>query len=243
MRPYSIYPQVSSERVMEVICAFNVVDNSVGTINAIRPSEKMSTAHFSTIPYLDLSSCRYCNCFNHPRRGTILVESGTKLDQENAEDKTESNGLKSSHASVPCDDLNDEASFYTQKFTLKGISFHPDFQVTIKRSRELIAQQHNLELKLVRETDNFEDSNAVVVQVKMQGHWKSIGYIPAKKVPKVQIAIHKKEITLIRFESIRKKYFQAIQQHLYTPSVLITKLHPWLLDQPDYQYNDSIDLS
>ena len=95
----------------------------------------MSTAQLSTIPYLDLSSCKYCNCFNHPRRGTILVESGTKLDQENAEHKTESNCLKTSDVSVPCDNLDDEASFYTQKFTLKGISFHSDFQVTIKRSR------------------------------------------------------------------------------------------------------------
>ena len=60
--------------------------------------------------------------------------------------------------------------------------------------------------------DNGEDKNAVVVEVFLQGHWKLMGYIPGNKVPKLQAALNKDEITSIKIAYIACTYCHRVNQ-------------------------------
>eukprot|EP00112_Aurelia_sp_Birch-Aquarium-sp1_P007435 Seg1810.4 transcript_id=Seg1810.4/GoldUCD/mRNA.D3Y31 product="hypothetical protein" protein_id=Seg1810.4/GoldUCD/D3Y31 len=241
-------PTKDGEEDVEVICDFDVDETSIGTSVAVRPKKNMATEIMTaanTMPYLDIFKCEYCNCHKFPKIGPLVVaDTVSPVDQhikDHTADSNEAQGQQATDDPMQVPDIGD-VTFFTCKMKLKGISYHQDFQVTIKRCRELIAATEVLFLKLKKESDNFEDCNAVIAQVKMQGHWKIVGYVPAKKVPKVQVALHLKEITEVRLDSIRKTYNPVIGKHVYVPIISVTKQNPWLQDKPDYEYNDAINL-
>ena len=86
---------------------------------------------------------------------------------------------------------NEEISQHSETITLRGVSFHVEFQNTISRCRKNITENQPILTRFRRKPDNDEDRNAVAVEVFLQGHWKPMSYIyiPGNKVPKVQAAL------------------------------------------------------
>ena len=77
-------------------------------------------------------------------------------------------------------------TLFTEKFTLKGSSFHEHLQVGLKMCKEALIKKDVVPLKLVYDPTNRRDGNAIVVQAK-HDTWRPIHYIP--KVPKITHAI------------------------------------------------------
>ena len=79
---------------------------------------------------------------------------------------------------------------------LKGSSYRESFQTSLKKSKERLLGKEKIDLPLQFELTNIRDKNAIVVQASLstgEGGWQSIGYIPAVEVPKVTIAMRKRE--------------------------------------------------
>ena len=94
-----------------------------------------------------------------------------------------------------------------------------------------------VELQLAIEPVNVEDENAIVVQVNLDGIFTAIGYIPGRKVQKVQAALNNNEIINLALTRVQYKYIWGAGIHKYIPQLTITKNERWLKDDNKYQYN------
>ena len=66
-------------------------------------------------------------------------------------------------------------------------------------------EKEKIDLRLQFEPTNVRDENAIVVQESFstgEAGWQSIGYISAVKVPKVTIAIRKREVRLVTLKPV-----------------------------------------
>ena len=88
---------------------------------------------------------------------------------------------------------NEPEVCYSESFQLKGSTFHPEFQRTLKDCKEiLLNNSSNIELTFFKEPVN--DENAIVVQANINDHLSSIGYIPGMKIAKIEAAIESNKI-------------------------------------------------
>lgn len=144
------------------------------------------------------------------------------------------------HSSQQAIPAPSDLTVHGESFELKGISYHIEFQDTIRRCRANLNQNEPVVTRIDMEPDNGLDKNAIVVQVFKQGHWKTIGYVPGPKVPKVFTASHKNELISTTFQYVTRSYNHALQQFIYIPTITILKYGRWLPNDKNYQYNQNI---
>ena len=97
---------------------------------------------------------------------------------------------------------------------LKGSSYHDSFQTSLKKCKERLLEK-KIYLRLQFEPINVRDENAIVVQASLctgEGDWQSTGYIPAVKVPKVTIAMRKREVRLVTVKTVFYQFVFDIGQ-------------------------------
>ena len=175
-----------------------------------------------------------CNCLSFPNIGNVGIFPKAEAKLCTASDP---------EALQTCDGLSGRnLPQYSETFELVGVSYHIEFQETIKRCRSELLNNEPVATKLKFEPDNGKDRNAIVFQVSKQGHWKSIGYIPGQRVCKVYSALLKDEITSTRFEYSTRKYNHAVNAFIHVPTVTVVKHGPWPMNDKDYQYNQQIDV-
>ena len=203
-----------------------------------------------TAPLLEAKTSPYCNCHLYQREGVVSVSntcSTTGSDSTDVRDPTSTaeSGVDREDCSESPDNAHSavEVSQHSEIITLRGISYHIEFQDTITRCRKQLTENQSVSVRLRLEPDNGEDKNVVVVDVFVQGHWKPISYIPGNKVPKVYIAIHKDDITDVKFANISRTYFTSVGKFLYIPSITITEYRPWIKNDKYYIFNQHIDLN
>ena len=91
------------------------------------------------------------------------------------------------------------------------------------------------------EPTNIRDKNAVIVEAYVDNEWCRVGYIPKEKLRKVIVAIRNNEIQKVEFKFIGFMFIPDLNDWLYNPRVLISKLGHWLPTDANYKYNDGID--
>jgi hypothetical protein len=86
-----------------------------------------------------------------------------------------------------------EAEQFAELIFMKGTTFHGHFQEALHACKQLMLEGNTHEVSLTAEPVNKRDKNAIVVKALL-GICKPIGYIPARKLPKVTDAMRKGEI-------------------------------------------------
>ena len=123
-----------------------------------------------------------------------------------------------------------EAEQFAELIFLKSTTFHGHFQEALHACKQLMLEGSTPEMSLTAEPVNKRDENAIVVKALL-GICEPIGYIPARKLPKVTDAMRKGEITSVTLNNDAHRYFAKI---------LILKRNRWLPDSKTYEYNDPI---
>ncbi len=132
-----------------------------------------------------------------------------------------------------------EAEQFAELIFMKGTTFHGHFQEALHACKQLMLEGNTPEVSLTAEPVNKRDENAIVVKALL-GKCKPIGYIPARKLPKVTDAMRKGEITSVTLNNVIYKYIYAAKGHRYFAKILILKRNRWLPDSKTYEYNDPI---
>jgi hypothetical protein len=132
-----------------------------------------------------------------------------------------------------------EAEQFAELIFMKGTTFHGHFQEALHACKQLMLEGNTPEVSLTAEPVNKHDENAIVVKALL-GKCKPIGYIPARKLPKVTDAMRKGEITSVTLNNVIYKYIYAAKGHRYFAKILILKRNRWLPDSKTYEYNDPI---
>lgn len=116
-----------------------------------------------------------------------------------------------------------EEDTFTEVYRLKGSSFHNHFQQYLRISKFKMMGNTAPSLRCQAEPTNKRDENAVVVQGYLDGEWRPLGYIPAKKVPKVRVALAKKELLETKLKNVVYRYIHDLREHKYytTPPALL----------------------
>lgn len=122
---------------------------------------------------------------------------------------------------------------------MKGSSFHDHFQAGLKLCKEVLIKKDVVLLKLVYEPINRKDENAIVVQAQ-HDTWRTIGYIPGVKVPKITKAIEGKQIVKIVLSNVKYQYVFPISSFKYFATVAIGKKGKWRRNKDTYKYNENI---
>jgi hypothetical protein len=209
-----------------------------------------------SMPFLKLDSCK-CNCTSFPELSDVLLEEGKRnaCDVSNeaeameaanmAEDASatailSANNISASEANSTDCYPESEVS-YSETFTLKGSSFHKDFQRVLRSCKQMLLENIPVELKLCNEPVNVNDENAIVAKAKVNGNFSSIGYVPGKKLKKIESAVNNNEITNIALTTVQYTFIWGAGEHKYIPQITITKNGKWLQDDKRYKYNKLFD--
>ncbi len=124
---------------------------------------------------------------------------------------------------------------YSEIFALKGSTFHKDFQRVLGECKKLqLNKPGSVELRFLE--ININDENAIVVQAKIGDCFSSIGYVPGKKVPKIQAASTNNEIENVVFSKVQYTSIWGAGEHKYVPHITVTKQGKWLADEK-HTYN------
>ena len=209
---------------MAVIWHFEPTTGMTGA--AIQPEEKPAD-HMVSVPRLAFDEVS-CNCTQFPSVGDIVCTPDTGAiaarlqnldlssvpdvhgdsDDENDKESGEEDARDKSNRKV-------EEELFTELMQLKGSSYHESFQTSLKKSKERLLEKEKIDLPLQFEPQNVRDKNAIVVQASLstgEGGWQSIGYIPAVKVPKVTIAMRKREVRLVTLKTVFYQFVFDIGQ-------------------------------
>ena len=89
-----------------------------------------------------------------------------------SDSRSEGEKLEASSTEEIAEDLEEVQC--TEILNLKGVSYHPEFQATMARCRNCLAENQAVPVCLRHEQDNAEVKNAVVVEIYLQGDWKPI---------------------------------------------------------------------
>lgn len=175
-----------------------------------------------------------CNCTNFPSVGNVmitpsggliarqmqnldiiaLVDEYVDLDDEEKEESGDGN-----------DNNGDETK--TEMEQLKGSSFHATFQNNLKQYKERLIEKQSVNVRLHFEPANVRDKNAIFVHVNLSTGdegWQPIGYIPTVKVPKMTVALRKREFKLVTLRSVFYQFIMNIGEKRYFPAISETKV-------------------
>ena len=111
----------------------------------------------------------------------------------------------------------------------------------MRKCKQLQLQKENINLRVTPEPTNIRDKNAVIVEAYLNNDWYRIGYIPKEKLRKVVVAVSNSEIQKVEFKFIGFMFVTDLNDWLYHPRVLISKIGHWLPTDANYKYNDHID--
>lgn len=196
-------------------------------------------------PWLELTMCQ-CNCTNFPILGKVLVDCDTPVVAEPVDDSNESSyededdEINQDEVEQASEEHEQSVPMFTEYVALRGGSFHKDCQSTLKKCRELLGAKEAVELRVIPETDNIRDCNALIIQAKVESQWGRIGYIPKEKVPKFTAAI-RNELKYIKFRNIKCQFVMTDTPiWTYFASVMATKTGRWLPNDGNYKYNDKL---
>lgn len=223
----------------------------------------------SICPLLDITSTS-CNCSSFPLTGKVLIDLAdftvpeTQIphnfspDLDEIEDQCDEvleqslpdlhlnetdnhNAEQEQNTYLEQDDEqeNNDVEQFAELISMKGTTFHVHFQEALHACKQLMLEESTPEVSLTAEPVNKCDENAIVVKALL-GIWKPIGYLPARKLPKVTDAMRKREITSVVLNNVIYKYINACKSHRYFAKILILKRNRWLPDSPKYEYNDPI---
>ena len=224
---YQVAPEETDDNEgtkMAVIWDFEPTTGMTGA--AIQPEEKPAD-HMVSVPRLAFDEVS-CNCTQFPSVGDIVRTPDTGAiaarlqnldlssvpgvhgdsDDENDKESGEEDARDKSNRKV-------EEELFTELMQLKGSSYHEPFQTSLKKSKERLLEKEKIDLPLQFEPQNVRDKNAIVVQASLstgEGGWQSIGYIPAVKVPKVTIAMRKREVRLVTLKTVFYQFVFDIGQ-------------------------------
>ena len=252
---YQVAPEETDdneEAKMAVIWDFEPTTGMTGA--AIQPEEKPAD-HMVSVPRLAFDEVS-CNCTQFPCVGDIVRTPDTgaiaarlqNLDLSGVPDvygDTDDENDEESGEEDTRDQSNSEAEeeLFTELMQLKGSSYHDSFQTSLKKCKERLLEKEKIDLRLQFEPTNVRDENAIVVQASLatgEGGWQSIGYIPAVKVPKVTIAMRKREVRLVTLKTVFYQFVFDIGQKKYFPAISVSKIGRWPPNKKDYKYNDKM---
>ena len=252
---YQVAPEETDDNEgakMAVIWDFEPTTGMTGA--AIQPEEKPAD-HMVSVPRLAFDEVS-CNCTQFPGVGDIVRTPDTgaiaarlqNLDLSGIPDAcgdTDDENDKESEEEGTRDESNSEAEeeLFTELMQLKGSSYHDSFQSSLEKCKERLLEKEKIDLRLQFEPTNVRDENAIVVQASLsagEGGWQSIGYIPAVKVPKVTIAMRKREVRLVTLKTVFYQFVFDIGQKKYFPAISVSKIGRWPPNKKDYKYNDKI---
>ena len=183
-------------------------------------------------PFVDLKNTS-CNCSKFPHVGSVLLEEYMlEIKQEEVNEGYDDESQPQ--------EKETETELFTEVYKLKGSSYHEDFQQALRICKFKLINNNFPHLRCHLEPTNAQDVNAVVVQVLLDDKWCPIGYVPAKKVQKVNIAIMKGELRDTALVNVVYQYIHDLERHKYFPIVKLTKNRRWPHDNSDYVYNDPI---
>ena len=230
----------------------------VSTVKAVLPVEDDDS--YPTLPWLDITQTN-CNCNKYPTCGLIvqnnsnesqyLYDDGGHSDDGGLSDDSEiiehavndHNDSSVTDGEVNIEHLDHEheeheEQRYTEKFKLKGTSFHNHFQSALRHFK--FCQLSELEppaLSLHFEPVNKREENAIVVIAEIDGTTDPIGYIPGSRVEKITKAHYSNQITNIQMSEIKRQYNFYVGGFVYVPVVSITKTGRWPPNSNKYRYN------
>ena len=202
-------------------------------------------------PWLEVLVCS-CNCSNYPATGKVIVDRSDDSDAATQQSCQSSSELSDPNETAESGDeldnqldeetpVNDEIEQFTEYFALKGSSYHEDCQKTLRKCKQLQLRSEAIELRVSPEPTNIRDKNAVTVEAYVDTTWCRIGYIPKEKLKKTVVAIRSNEIQKVEFKFIGFMFVPDLNDWLYHPRVLISKIGSWLPTDANYKYNDTIN--
>ena len=202
-------------------------------------------------PWLEVLVCN-CNCSRYPSTGNVIVDGTDSTTQQSCQSSTDSTdmseeeeeeeeGSDTFYDEVTGETQIDEEALFTEYFALKGSSYHEDCQKALRKCKQLQLQKENINLRVTPEPTNIRDKNAVIVEAHINNDWYRIGYIPKEKLRKVVVAIGNSEIQKVEFKFIGFMFVPDLNDWLYHPRVLISKIGHWLPTDANYKYNDHIN--
>ena len=186
------------------------------------------------------------NCTNFPSVGTPsggLIAQQTQnldiiaLDDEEKEESGDGNDNNGDETKTEMEQL------YTEFLQLKGSSFHATFQNNLKQYKERSIEKQSVNVRLHFQPASVRDKNAIVVHVNLSTGdegWQPFGYIPTVKVPKMTVALRKREFKFVTLRSVFYQFIMNIGEKRYFPAIAVTKVGKWPPNKKDYQYNDKI---
>ena len=179
-----------------------------------------------------------CNCSRFPQISNVLIEEDAQVedegqrtlfvqdneheiqpdDLEEVNENTRNNESVETPTGLPSDEV-----LYSETFSLKGSTFHKEFQHVLEKCKQIILENRSVEIKLSTEPVNVNDENAIVVQAKVSDCYLPIGYIPGRKIRKVDSAVNKNAITNVSLTRVQYTYIWGAGEHMYIPFITITK--------------------
>ena len=111
------------------------------------------------------------------------------------------------------------------------------------KCRDKPCSKEEIELRVLPESDNVRDKNALIIQAKVNDKWDRIGYVPKEQVRKFTVAIRNNEVKIfiIKFKNIECRVLMSdAATRVYAASILVTKTEKWLPHDNLYRYNDDI---
>jgi hypothetical protein len=126
---------------------------------------------------------------------------------------------------------------YTEKFKLKGTSFHNHFQSELRHYKFLqLSELEPPALSLHFEPVNKQVENAIVVIAEIDGTTNPIGYIPGSRVENITKTYYSHQITNIQMSEIKRQYNFYVGSFVFVPVVSITKTGKWPPNSNKYCY-------
>lgn len=238
----------ANNRTLSVVVEFQVVPNSY----AVKVPPKLDHEEEDPLPqtpWLEVLVCN-CNCSRYPSSANVIVEGMDPATQESCQSSTDSTDVSEEEegSTLHVHDqlggetqIDEETAQFTEYFALKGSSYHEDCQKTLHKCKQLQLQNKNIDLRVTPEPNNIRDKNAVIVEACIDNDWDRIGYIPKEKLRKVVVGIRNNEIQKVAFKFIGFMFIPDLNDWLYNPRVLISKVGHWLPTDASYKYNDLID--
>ena len=193
-----------------------------------------------SMPFIKLHSFE-CNCTLFPILGDVIIANSNESNLNFERDSDDQSIIKANSTTgeptSSVESSDEEIQKFSETFDLKGSTFHKEFQFALHKCKQKLVDNIPVELQLFSEPVNVEDENAIIVQVKLNGILTAVGYIPGKKVKKVQAALNNNEITNLQLTRVQYKYIWGAGMHKYVPQLTITKNGRWLKDDKRYRYN------
>ena len=172
----------------------------------------------------------------------MIVDGTDSVTQESCQSSTDSTDMSEEEEGsdtlpdqVSGETHIDETAQFAEYFALEGSSYHEEFQKVMRKCKE------NISLRVTPEPNNIRDKNAVIVEAYLNNDWYHVGYIPNEKLRKVVVAVRNSEIQMVEFKFIGFMFVPDLNDWLYHPRVLISKIVHWLPTDANYKYNDHID--